>query len=281
MSIKHGSIVARLGQRTAIEPIGEVALEKCILNQSERGAAFVGTNLHTAFLDTWIAVYVGGSKPSGVGLACIEADAARMQTPVVVAVIGTGTLGVVFEADETTWFSPVVLDGDVVVVQSVDAAANSAMFKIARSGVLVGQAVSHIAPDDAVVIFVVLVLMIVAADTIRGEVHHEVAVVGGEFASGVYATGVFGRVVVDNAILIHRLGIIVKVNAASLGGGYVVVDEAVGKAGTNAVANAATHRSGVVPNATVVQVDTGVASSGINVNATTKHGSMVVLESAV
>ena len=58
------------------------------------------------------------------------------------------------EADVDARLVAIVFVGDVVVVRSVDDAADGAMVEIAEAGKLVRQAVGHIAPYYAVVVFV-------------------------------------------------------------------------------------------------------------------------------
>ena len=85
------------------------------------------------------------------------------------------------------------------------------------------------------------VLVVDAADALRGEVHHEIAIVGGELAAGIHAASVVGGIVVDDAVFQCRFGTVVEVNATALGGGDVVADAAVGIVGADAVAHASAH----------------------------------------
>ena len=145
------------------------------------------------------------------------------------------------EADKNARLLTTVLIGDVVVVRAVDDTANSGVFKIAQAGELVGHTVGHIAPDDAVVVFVVAVFMIHAADAFRGEVHYEVAIVRSELSAGIHAASADGGIVANDAVFERWSGIIVKVYATALGRCNVVADTAVGVVDTIAVANTATH----------------------------------------
>ena len=174
-----------------------------------------------------------------------------------------------------------VVGRQIYVVGSVNAAFYSTILIIADTIRLVGLAVGHIAPKNAVVVFVVPLLVIDAADAFCGEVHHDVAVVGGEFASCIHGTGIFGGVVVEDAVFEDGLRIIIKVYAAAFGRCGVVADAAVGIVGSYAIANAAAHGSSIVSDGAVIEVDVGSASRRIDVDAAAKHSSVVVFESAV
>ena len=155
------------------------------------------------------------------------------------------------------------------------------VFIVADAFRLVRLTVGHVTPKDAVIVFVVILLVIDAADAFRGEVHHDVAVIGGEFAPCEHGTGIFGGVVVEDAVLEDGLRIIIKVYAAAFGGSGVVADAAVGIVGPYAVTDAAAHGSGVVSESAAIEVDVGSASRRIDVDAAAKHSSVVVFESAV
>ena len=126
-------------------------------------------------------------------------------------VVGTGSAGGGVEAHIHTWLCTVVGRWQVDVFGALHAALHSAIFVVAHAVGLARLTIGHIAPNDAVVVFVVALLVVYTADAFRGEVHHKIAVVGGEFASGVHAAGFLGRVVGEDAVLEGRLGIIIKV----------------------------------------------------------------------
>ena len=175
-----------------------------------------------------------------------------MNAPITVVVFGTSTLGGMVEADKNARLVTIVLDRNVEIICTVNDTVDGAMFKVAQSSELVGQTVGYVTPDDAVVVFVVIVFVVDAADALRGEIHHKVAIVGRELATGIHAACVVGRVVVDDAVFEGRLGIVIEVDATAFGRSYIIVDAAVGVVGTYAVAHAAAHRGDIVGHDAVV-----------------------------
>ena len=80
-----------------------------------------------------------------------------------------------------------------------------------------------------------------AANGLRAEVHHDVAVIGGDFATDVHGTALDGRVVADDAVFEGRLGIHKYIHACALCRCRIVADPAVVEVTTQTVENAATH----------------------------------------
>ena len=196
-------------------------------------------------------------------------------------VVGSCTLGGRVEADIDTWLLSIVVGRQIDDFGADDTALRGTIFVVAGANRLVGLAIGHVAPKDTVVVFVLVIFVEDAAHTFGGEVHHDVAVVGGESASGVHGAGVFGGVVVDDTILEDRLRVIIKVYAATFGGSDVVADAAVGVVDAESVADATAHRSVVALDVTVIQVDMSGAACRVDVNATPVHGSGVLLYGAV
>ena len=183
-----------------------------------------------------------------------------MQAPFGVVVFGPNTLRQLLESHKASWFLTRVVGRKIDNVVSVNATLHGAIFIVADAFRLAGLAIGHVAPKDAVVVFVVPLLVVDAADAFRGEVHHDVAVVSSELASCVHGTGVFGGVIVEDAVFEDGLRIIIKVYAPAFGGCGVVADAAVRIVGTITVADAAAHGSPVVSEGAAIEVDAGSAS---------------------
>ena len=210
----------------------------------------------------WIrgAPDVGVARACGVGLACVEADATWLQAPISAVVFSACPFGDVVEADEAARLVAVVVGGEGVVFVAAHAALHGAVFVVTRAFCLARLAVGDVAPEDAVVIFVVAVFVVYAANAFGGEVHQDVAVVGRELAAGVHAAGVLCCVVAKDAVFERRLCIIIKVYAAAFSGSRVVADAAVAVAGADAVAQAAAHRGAVAHDGAVFEIHMGSAS---------------------
>ena len=158
---------------------------------------------------------------------------------------------------------------------------HGAVFGLATAVRLALLPLPLVAPNDAVEHFAVAVLDEKSADTFGGVVGHEVAVVGGELASGIHGTSVLGRVVGHNAVLECRLGIIIKVYAAAFSRSCVVADATVGENAADAVANAAAHRGCIVDYGAVDEADVGCAAARVGIDAAAEHGGFVVGDDAV